>query len=280
MIRLSPPDFRDYMIINGFEPPPEFRIDHDLQKVPSEFLLYYGANQARLYRAYLEYLRWGGFPQLKDLDDEESRCRYIKEVVVEKILRYDLPARFRKENPLDIERLYEIFASEYGQIIEYNSLARDIGISVGRLKRLAEALIAGYLVQYCFNHTRSERKSGRTGKKVYLSTPSLAAHQYGPLDRFPELLGRIVENDVYLRLREKDTDLSFWRVGRQEIDFMYHVQDVIFPVECKTGRLKSKDSRLIRSIAQKLRSPFSVMVTSNTLDFSDPSILKVPAFLL
>jgi hypothetical protein len=56
--------------------------------------LYYGANQARLYRAYLEYLRWGGFLQLKDLDDEESRCRYIKEVVVEKILRYDLPARF------------------------------------------------------------------------------------------------------------------------------------------------------------------------------------------
>ncbi len=280
MIRLSPPDFRDYMIVNGLEPPPEFGIGPELRRIPTEFLLYYGANQARLARAYLDYLRWGGFPQLKDLDDEESRRRYIKEVVVEKILRYDLPARFRGESPLVLERLYEIYASEYGQIVEYNTLARDIGVSVGRLKRLSEALIAGYLVQYCFNHTRTKRKAGRTGKKVYLSTPSLAGYRYGPLDRFPEILGRVVENDVYLRLREKDKGLSFWRVGRQEIDFMFHVGDVVFPVECKTGRLRSKDSRLIRSIAQKWGAPFSVMVTSNTLDFSDPSILKVPAFLL
>lgn len=78
---------------------------------------------------------------------------------MKKILRYDLPARFKGENPIDLERLYEIYASEYGQIIEYNTLARDISISVGRLKRLSEALMAGYLIQYCFNHTRSKRKS-------------------------------------------------------------------------------------------------------------------------
>jgi hypothetical protein len=225
-------------------------------------------------------LRWGGFPQLKELDDEESRRRYIKEVVVEKILRYDLPARFRGENPTDLEMLYGIYASEYGQIIEYNTLARDVGVSVGRLKRLTEALMAGYLVQYCFNYTRSKRKSGRTGKKVYLSTPSLAAHRYGPLDIFPEILGRIVENDVFLRLREMDETLTFWRVGRQEIDFIFHVQDVVFPVECKTGRLRSNETRLIRSLSEKWGAPFAVMVTSDTFDFSDPSILRVPAFML
>jgi hypothetical protein len=280
MLRLSPPDFRDYMTINGLEPPPEFKIDPGLRKIPTETALFYGANRSRLTTAYLDYLRWGGFPQLKELDDEESRRRYIKEVVVEKILRYDLPARFRGENPTDLEMLYGIYASEYGQIIEYNTLARDVGVSVGRLKRLTEALMAGYLVQYCFNYTRSKRKSGRTGKKVYLSTPSLAAHRYGPLDIFPEILGRIVENDVFLRLREMDETLTFWRVGRQEIDFIFHVQDVVFPVECKTGRLRSNETRLIRSLSEKWGAPFSVMVTSDTFDFSDPSILRVPAFML
>ena len=117
MLRLSPPDFRDYMTINGLEPPPEFKIDPDLRKIPTQTALYYGAHRGRLSRAYLDYLRWGGFPQLKELDDEESRRRYIKEVVVEKILR----------------------------------------------------------------------------------------------------------NDVFLRLREMDANLTFWRVGRQEIDFMFHV---------------------------------------------------------
>jgi len=280
MLRLSPPDFRDYMTINGLEPPPEFKIDPGLRKIPTQTALYYGANRARLNRAYLDYLRWGGFPQLKELADEESRRRYIKEVVVEKILRYDLPARFRSENPVDLEMLYGIYAGEYGQIVEYNTLARDVGVSVGRLKRLTEALMAGYLVQYCFNHTRSKRKSGRTGKKVYLSTPSLAAHRYGPLDTFPEILGRLVENDVFLRLREMDEALTFWRVGRQEIDFMFHVRDAVLPVECKTGRLRSNDTRLIRSVSEKLGAPFSVMVTSDTFDFSDPSILRVPAFML
>ena len=33
-------------------------------------------------------------------------------------------------------------------------------------------------------------------------------------------------------------------------------------------------------ISGKVGAPFSVMVTSETLDFSDPSILRVPAFML
>lgn len=280
MIRLSPPDFRDYMTINGLEPPPEFRIEPNLKKISTDFVLYYGANYSRLSRRYLDYLRWGGFPQLKDLNDDDSRRRYIKEVVLEKILRYDLPARFKGENPLDLERLYGIYADEYGQIIEYKTLSRDIGVSVGRLKALSNALMAGYLMRYCFNHTRSKRKTGRTGKKVYLSTPSLCAYRYGPLDQFPEILGRIIENDVYLRLSEKDEGLTFWRVGRQEIDFLFHVREVAFPVECKTGRLRPKDTRLVKPLALKWKAPFSIIVTFNTLDFSDSSILKIPAFLL
>ena len=96
----------------------------------------------------------------------------------------------------------------------------------------------------------------------------------------PEILGRLVENDVFLRLREMDAALTFWRVGRQEIDFMFHVRDAVLPVECKTGRLRSNDTRLIRSVSEKLRAPFSVMVTSDTFDFTDPSILRVPAFML
>ena len=79
---------------------------------------------------------------------------------------------------------------------------------------------------------------------------------------------------------EVDAALTFWRVGRQEIDFIFHVQDVVLPVECKTGRLRSNDTRLIRSVSEKLGAPFSVMVTSDTFDFSDPSILRVPAFML
>jgi len=280
MLRLSPPDFRDYLTINGLVPPPELRIDPGMTKIPTETTLFYGANRSRLATAYVDYLRWGGFPQLRELNDEESRRRYIKEVVVEKILRYDLPARFGGENPLDLEMLYEIYANEYGQIVEYNTLARDVGVSVGRLKRLTQALMAGYLVHYCYNHTRSQRKSGRTGKKVYLSTPSLAAHRYGPLNAFPELLGRIVENDIFLRLRDMDETLTFWRVGRQEIDFIFHVQDGLIPVECKTGRLRSQDTRVLRAVSEKLKAPFSMMVTSETLDFSDPSILRIPASML
>ena len=68
-------------------------------------------------RAYLDYLRWGRSPQLKDLSEEDSMSRYVKEVVVEKILRYDLPARFGGENPADLERLYEIYeARELAQM--------------------------------------------------------------------------------------------------------------------------------------------------------------------
>ena len=70
MLRLPPPDFRDCMTINRLEPPPEFKINPGLAKIPNDFVLYYGKNQARLAREYLDYLRWGGFPQLKDIIEE------------------------------------------------------------------------------------------------------------------------------------------------------------------------------------------------------------------
>ena len=141
-------------------------------------------------------------------------------------------------------------------------------------------LIAGYLIQYCYNYTRSNRKTGRTGKKIYLSTTTLTAWRYGPLEHLPEVLGRIVENDVYLRLRDLDETLSFWRSGRQEIDFKYHTDGIAIPVECKTGRLRSGSTRLLKSMVEKWHSPFAVIITMDTLDYSDPLILQIPAFLL
>ena len=82
---------------------------------------------------YLEYLRWGGFPQLKEIPDENERRRYITDVVVKKILRFDLPVRFSGENPMDLERLYEIYTTENGQLIEYENLL--VYIVIGLLIR-------------------------------------------------------------------------------------------------------------------------------------------------
>ena len=44
-------------------------------------------------------------------------------------------------------------------------------------------------------------------------------------------------------LIEMDEALTLWRVGRQEIDFIFHVHDVVIPVGCKTGRLRSNYRR-------------------------------------
>ncbi|MCP4751428.1 MAG: ATP-binding protein [Proteobacteria bacterium] len=279
-IHINPPDFRDYLIVNNIESPPSFPITSDLRRIPMDFMLYYGKNKSRLSRLYLQYLRWGGFPQLKEITGDDERRDYIEDAVVKKILRYDLPARFSGDNPIDLERLYYIYSSEYGQMVEFKTLSKDMHVSVERLKKMSTALAAGFLVQFCFNHTISGRKSGRTGKKVYLNSPSLAAYRHGPLERFPEAMGRLVENDIFLRLREKDDALTFWRVERQEIDFRWHVDEVVIPVECKTGRPRTSHNRLMRSLTKKWDAPFAIMITSDTLDFSDPSVLKVPAFLM
>jgi len=62
---------------------------------------------------------------------------------------HDLPARFGGENLIDLEMFDGIYLSEYGQIVEYNTLGqRDVGVCVGRLKRLTEALMTGYYLLY------------------------------------------------------------------------------------------------------------------------------------
>ena len=106
------------------------------------------------------------------------------------------------------------------------------------------------------------------------------AHKFGPLEQFPEILGRIVENDVFLRLHALNSDVQFFRNNWQEIDFIIEHAGKRIPIECKTGRLRSNALRLIRSMSEKWQSPFGILVTLNHFDFSDPGLLKIPAYLL
>jgi len=151
---------------------------------------------------------------------------------------------------------------------------------VYRLRHLTRALEAGHLVRFCANFQRSARKAARTAKKVYLSAPALVSHRYAGPELPPEVLGRVLENDVFLRLSEHDPELSFWRLGRQEVDFRCHRAGQAFPVEVKLGRLRPVQARLMRALAGRWGAPFGLVVTLDELDLSDPALLKVPALLL
>ncbi|ETR66942.1 MAG: hypothetical protein OMM_12155 [Candidatus Magnetoglobus multicellularis str. Araruama] len=79
-------------IIQGKEPPPDINHCIDYLDNKNELHLFYGETKDLLIHDYLEYLRWGGFPQLKEIPDENARRRYITDVVVKKF--YDLIYQF------------------------------------------------------------------------------------------------------------------------------------------------------------------------------------------
>ena len=186
-----------------------------------------------------------GFPRLCGIEDRAARDLYLSSYVQTYIER-DIRELLRIEKRREFETFVKPCALRTGQVVNYDDLARDAGVSAGTAKSWLSLLEDGFLIRllppYFTNRTRRMVKS----PKLYFLDAGLAAWLGGwrtPEEaRLGPMGGALFETHLLaeaikrFRHRAREVDVHFWRTrDGQEIDFLIENDGRTWPVEVKIG---------------------------------------------
>jgi uncharacterized protein len=177
-----------------------------------------------------EVLRFGTLPEIYKFNNELDKYRFLK-AYCSTYLKEEIIAEQLIRNTVPFQRFLPIVAQHSGEIINYSSIARDIGVDDVTVRNyfsiLEDTLIGFTLDSY---HT-SIRKRQRTSPKFYLFDTGVTRQLLGLIDQPLTIstfgYGKAFEHFVILEIyrlisyQEKEWRMSYLRTTEQaEIDLI------------------------------------------------------------
>ena len=170
----------------------------------------------------LRYMKFGGLPHLCTLpDDEQTQYEYIRTVFSSSILK-DIVARYNIRNVRFLEDLIAFTASSVGSIVTANSISRylksqRVEVAPRQVIDYLTYLQAAFLIDQVKRQDLIGKKIFEIGDKYYFEDVGMRNARIG---YSPSSLGQILENLVYLHLRQMGYEVTVGKQGDRKIDFV------------------------------------------------------------
>lgn len=209
--RIEPLSFREFLTFRGVEFEPLDLYERELANLFEEFAV------------------TQGFPELVDVGDRDIVKKYLQDSIVEKVVFRDLPGLLGVRDMAKLKAILNILMEEPGQIIEFKSLASELGLSRITVSKYLGYLEDAFLVRKLYNHSTGRRKVERKMKKYYPTIVSVnLLFKDDTLSR-----SKVFEWLVVNQLRAE----YFWRDRyKNEVDVVLP-GDKPVPVEIKYGKV-------------------------------------------
>ncbi len=195
-----------------------------------EYLGFYGKEYIKheedRWEEYKKYL-FKQLPELKNVDAVD----YVKSIV-EKVVGEDVRKLFSVGEEDIVYSLIRIVFKQPGQMIDYNEMAKELGVDRGTISKYFHALESSFLLRKVYSFSKSVRKSERRKKKFYPFYTTLL-HYISPY--YPDF-SYILETDVGEKL---DASFYFYEKGK-EVDFV--LPECRKAIEVKTSKIIDKSS--------------------------------------
>jgi uncharacterized protein len=145
------------------------------------------------------------------------------------------------------ERFIKLIASRIGQLVNYASLASDVGVSAVTIKEWLAVLEATYIIVRLEPYFENFGKRLMKSPKIYFTDTGLACYLLG-IDTVEQLTkdslyGKLFENWVVVELMKarynqaKDPRLYFYRdVAGKEVDLLFQQGSRLTPIEIKSSK--------------------------------------------
>ncbi|MHB8399408.1 MAG: ATP-binding protein [Candidatus Limnocylindrales bacterium] len=194
-----------------------------------------------------EYVFFGGYPGAAPLIDDEARWRrYVLDSLVETTISRDVLLLTRVDKPALLRRLFELGCRHSGQVLSYTKMLgqlHDAGNTTTLAHYLELLAAAGLLAGLPKFSGNVIRRRGSSPKLQVLNT-ALATAQSGrsfaDARSDHEAWGRLVESAVGAHLANAaaigEVELSWWREGDREVDFVLSGAGGLAAIEVKSGR--------------------------------------------
>ena len=258
--------------------PERMRIMMQLQKVQNHFN---------------RYLQVGGFPELALSDNDIMAQQIMREDVVDKVLKRDLPSLYNLRNATELERIFLYLCNVSSEIVSIEAIAKELsGVSRPTVENYIQYLESANLIYQSFPVDMAGKKVLKASPKIYVADAAIrnAVLMDESLLTDPIEMGKIVETAVYKHVAafyyHKETSVGYYRGGRRnkEIDIVVdkpNAYNILIEVKYREGA-PIKDDDSIAELCGEASA--AIVVTKAASDFgihntkSGKDMLRIPAF--
>jgi predicted AAA+ superfamily ATPase len=229
VIQIPTMSFYEYCEMLGFEKPniPEGIKPSGLLGYDKRGLALLMAQLSVLQKHFNRYLIVGGFPELALAKDDYLAQVAMREDVVDKVLKRDIPTLYNVRNVTELERVFLYLCYHSSNIIAVDVVAKELnGVSRATVDGYIEYLESANLIYRSFPIDLSGKKILKAKAKIYIADAAIrnAVLMDDNLAASPEQMGIAVETAVYKHIAafyyQNATSVGYYRDGRRgkEID--------------------------------------------------------------
>lgn len=175
----------------------------------------YYARKPAVRKAFADYLRYGGFPEVTLKQDPEERELLLKQYF-EDIVYRDVVSRYEIRDTLTLKNLAVYLLTNIGNLTSVTRLKSNFGISQDKVENYWSAIVESYLLSPLLKFTYSAKIRARAGFKVYTADTGIRNRI---AFSFSGDTGRLVENVVFNHLRQRHEDV-YYETNGHETDFL------------------------------------------------------------
>lgn len=238
------------------------------------------------------YLITGGFPELVNVEDNQMAQKILREDIVDKVLKRDMPELFGIRNISVLEKVFLYLCFESSNIINYTSMAQDLdGVSVPTLQDYIKYLESSNLIYISNPLGINGTKLLNKRPKIYVVDSAIrnAVLMKEDVLTNPTEMGYVVETAVYRHMHTfiKNTtgSIGYYREGKtdKEIDIVTNSVKNNLYLEVKyREKAKISNDNPIFKMTKKEDKLF--MITKNREDSgileleNGKKLVKIPAY--
>jgi predicted AAA+ superfamily ATPase len=263
-----------------------------------------GGRALTLHLHPLTYEEWGGLSNLEDamhfgsmppvvLKKNLSEKNRLLKSYVETYLKEEIQQESLTRNIPAFARFLELAAFENGNILNFQNIAREVGVHSKTIKEYFQILEDTLLGFFLNPYTKSHRSRLVAHPKFYLFDRGVTAALRGELSRDltpgTPPYGRAFEHWVMLEIRrlldyyEKEAKMAFFRTSDgAEVDLVLEFADQVWAIEIKSSsKPSSSDLGGLKSFIKDHKFKRALCVCQTPRPFKADNIEFVPwkAFL-
>lgn len=232
------------------------------------------ANKIDISRAKDEYLKWGGFFEVFQIEDElikkELLTSYAKNIIYQ-----DIVPRYNIRNSEVVERLYFYLLTTASGILNYTTLAKIFEVSDRTIKEYIQYFEEVYLLKRIDKFHNKPKEKIKSFKKVYsldngfLQLPSKHSSD----------LGLALENMVFNVLNQRSESVTYLK-ETHEVDF--YSDDTLYQVtyDMRDERSKEREVNAFNYFKFKHNVKKKVITYDSEMNLAEIECIKLERFIL
>ncbi len=242
---------------------------------------------------FMRYLQVGGFPELALADNDIMAQQVMREDVVDKVIKRDIPALYSIRNATELERIFLYLCNVSSEIVSVEAITKELnGVSRTTVENYISYLESANLIYQSWPVDMAGKKVLKARPKIYISDAAIrnAVLMDESIMTDPTEMGKVVETAVYKHIAAfyypYATSVGYFRGGKKnkEIDVVVdypNIKNILIEVKYREGAPVADDDAIVTMCEE---SSAAIIVTKTPDDFGvhntkcGRDLLRIPAF--